>query len=680
MWNFFARESFPYESVDKVDFFNGLSVLSLNDGVKKGTGEKVSIFTYNKKSGNQDLLEHVKSAIKRLKTLKHPAILTYLNSYEDENVIHIVTNRCIPLLVYLKTLDSEQNGEMYLKWGLATIGEAVAFLNNADLRHNNIFHGSVFVNDHGFWQLGEVGYISSLKSSYPYKHTEGMRKYNPPEEMLKSSVWSIDNWSLGVLLWETFNGELDSLKSLAKPKKIPSDLIKIFNQLLHQREYDKEIIESFIKSCTCHNALFNTLDALSNYHLKDKDIKGKIAKDLLALLPMIPKDIVLNKILSLLKQAHGFDSESSAYLVPIVAKIPTLATEEKLKSDIEQFLVLLFSSNDRATRLSLLMNIEEFINVISKKSVNDIFPYFSAGFLDSNPKIRGETVKAMVSIAPLLSKKNLNDESMRLLLQIQAKDAEAHIRTNATICLGKIAYSLQPTTRKKVLLNAFLFALHDSCPTVRNSGIQAFAVTHRFFPVEETAKSILPGLICLTIDSDSNVRDNAFRTIKVLISKLEQVSKSPEMKETIEKDVMSETCEDNVTWSGWAFSALTSKFLKPNETKTKADSVENKKVDTLENKKSEVIANKKPGSKISEPSVSEPKQDKEKITNIVPSADPHSDDSEASDYDGWGDSNCEGWDDVSEVFPAKKSEKSNNEENLPRRNAGPMKLGTRLKK
>lgn len=676
MWNFFARESFPYESVEKVDSFSESSVFSLNDGLKKGTGEKVSIFTYNKKSGNQDLLEHARSAVKRLKTLKHPAILTYLYSYEDENVIHIVTNRCTPLFVYLKTLASEQNGEMYLKWGLATISEAVAFLNHADLRHNNIFHGSVFVNDHGFWQLGEVGYITSLKSSFPYKLTEGMKKYNPPEELLKSTVWSIDNWGLGVLLWETFNGELDSIRSLVKPKKIPTELLKIFNQLLHHKDSDKDIVESFTKSCTCNNALFNTLDALSNYHLKDKDIKGKIAKDLLALLPMIPKDIVLNKILSLLKQAHGFDSESSAYLVPIVAKIPSLATEEKLKNEIEQFLVLLFSSNDRATRLSLLMNIEEYINVISKRSINDIFPYFSAGFLDSNPKIRGETVKAMVSIAPLLSKKNLNDESMRLLLQIQAKDSEAHIRTNATICLGKIAYSLQPTTRKKVLLNAFLYALRDVCPSVRNAGIQAFAVTHRFFPIEETAKSILPGLDCLTIDIDSNVRENAFKTIKVLLSKLEQVSKSPDMKEIIEKDVMSETCEDNVTWSGWAFAALTSKFLKPNETKIKADSVENKKIDTKENKKSETLDNKKP----LDSSVNELKQDKEKTTVMVPPADPQSGDSEASDYDGWGDSNCDGWDHISEVFPSKKIEKINNQENAPRRNTGPMKLGTRLKK
>lgn len=77
----------------------------------------------------------------------------------------------------------------------------------------------------------------------------------------------------------------------------------------------------FIFSCTSGNALFYTLDAFSNYHLKDKNMKGKISKDLLVLLPMIPKDIVLNKVLSLLKQAHGFDSESSAYLVPIVAKV-----------------------------------------------------------------------------------------------------------------------------------------------------------------------------------------------------------------------------------------------------------------------------------------------------------------------------------------------------------------------
>lgn len=35
MWNFFARESFPYELVEKVGAVSGLSVFSLNDGIKK---------------------------------------------------------------------------------------------------------------------------------------------------------------------------------------------------------------------------------------------------------------------------------------------------------------------------------------------------------------------------------------------------------------------------------------------------------------------------------------------------------------------------------------------------------------------------------------------------------------------------------------------------------------------
>lgn len=56
--------------------------------------------------------------------------------------------------------------------------------------------------------------------------------------------------------------------------------------------------------------------------------------------------------------------------------------------------VKLFTSNDRATRSRLLMQLEHFINHLQSATVNDqIFPQIAHGFMDTNPTIREQTVK-----------------------------------------------------------------------------------------------------------------------------------------------------------------------------------------------------------------------------------------------------------------------------------------------
>lgn len=675
MWNFFSRETFPYEIGDKDDAYVGYSVFSLHKGVKKSSGETVSIFSYSVKSGNTRCLENARITVKKLKTLKHPFILTFIDSYEDDNAIHLVTENVVPLFSYLKKIQNEGAGENYLKWGLKSIGEAVTFLNENSQQHNNIFHGAVFVDSTGSWKLGEVGYISNVNASYPNKVVDNLYKYNLPKVRTNSESWCADFWGLGILTWEVFNGELNTPENLTKPKKIPSQLSSNFLELTGKNVSKEDSITRFILRCSQNNLLASTLDNLSNYHLKDKDVKSKVCKDLLTLLPTIPKDVILNKILKLLKQAYEFDVDNSVFLVPVVTKIPAIVTEEEFQNSVEQFIITLFSSNDRATRLALLMSIEEIVNKINKKSINDLFPYFSTGFLDSNPKIRGETVKALVHFAPKLSKKQLNDDALRNLLQIQTKDPEPYIRTNTTICLGKIAHCLLPESRKKILITAFLHALRDSCPAVRNAGAQAFAVTHNFFPLELIARNILPGLICLTIDNDATVRQNALKTIKMLLSKLEKFSESPEMKDELEKDVLSQTCENNssVFNVGWAFSAITSKFLKPVDTKTKSVDIEQSEHNKVISGET-VIQRKESTSKESfQQNHFEEEEKHEACTNSE-----NDEDEDKSDWenDGWGEAHEE----VLKPIEVPKNEHKKSKEEKKKNSSGPMKLGTRLGK
>jgi len=50
----------------------------------------------------------------------------------------------------------------------------------------------------------------------------------------------------------------------------------------------------------------------------------------------------------------------------------------------------------------------------------------------------------MLNMAAKLNYKNLNEELMKHFARLQAKDDQGGIRTNTTVCLGKIACYLNP--------------------------------------------------------------------------------------------------------------------------------------------------------------------------------------------------------------------------------------------
>lgn len=85
----------------------------------------------------------------------------------------------------------------------------------------------------------------------------------------------------------------------------------------------------------------------------------------------------------------------------------------------------------------------------------------------------------------------------------------------------------------KVLIGAFIRGTRDSFPPSRSASILALASTQQYFLLQEVANRILPALCLLTIDSDKSVRDNAFRTIKGFLSKLERVSEDPGLRESM---------------------------------------------------------------------------------------------------------------------------------------------------
>ncbi|XP_018327549.1 N-terminal kinase-like protein isoform X2 [Agrilus planipennis] len=581
MWSFFSRDSskdFGFEIGEVVPGFEQRSVWTLHKGKKKGTNEEVSVFVFDIKSGSETQLDVAKSAVKRLKTLRHPSVLTYLDSLESDKVLYLATEYVEPLAFHLEKLKiNDAQKDLYTAWGIFQITRALSFLNNdGNLRHNNVNIWSIFVNTAGEWKLGGVEYVGNTQDNFgSIKIIPSLEIYDPPEKsdpnkQRQITKCSSDMWGLGCLIWEVFNGPLQQQSSLKNLERIPKQLSPLYCELVGANPASRPNPADIITRCRklggyFKNDLVDTLLFLEEIQIKDKNEKNRFFSNLTPHLDNFPDNICKHKILPQLITAFEYGDAGSAVLAPMF-KLGRLLDEIDYQKKIVPCVVKLFASNDRATRSRLLMQLEHFIGHLQSVTVNDqIFPQVANGFMDTNPTIREQTVKSVIHLAPKLNYNNLNVEVLRHFARLQAKDDQGGIRTNTTVCLGKIAQHLHPQIRQKVLISAFVRAMRDPFPPARNAGVLALAATQQYYLLSEVSTRILPALCQLTMDPEKSVRDSVFRTIKGFLGKLEKVSEDPSLRESMEADVNTATpslSNAAATWAGWAVTAVTAKFYR----------------------------------------------------------------------------------------------------------------------
>src|SRR5688572_28354568 len=92
----------------------------------------------------------------------------------------------------------------------------------------------------------------------------------------------------------------------------------------------------------------------------------------------------------------------------------------------------------------------------------------TTGFTDMAPVVREQTLKSVLTIITKLSDRTINGELLKHLAKT-ANDEQPGIRTNTTICLGKLAKNLGTSTRSKVLIAAFTRSLRDPFVHARNA-------------------------------------------------------------------------------------------------------------------------------------------------------------------------------------------------------------------
>ena len=186
--------------------------------------------------------------------------------------------------------------------------------------------------------------------------------------------------------------------------------------------------------------------------------------------------------------------------------------------------------------------------------------------------MREQTVKSMLQLTAKLSETTIDNQLLKFLAKAQT-DTEPPIRTNTTICISKICCHFSDSTRRKVLLPAFLRSLKDPFLHARNAGLLSLGCTSQYYGETEVATRILPAICPMLMDHEKPVREQALKTVRLFIEKIERYHKGiPD--ETPRQSGASHSAgepsgeEVAKGWASWAVSSvsnITSKYSQPNQ-------------------------------------------------------------------------------------------------------------------
>jgi SCY1-like protein 1 len=184
--------------------------------------------------------------------------------------------------------------------------------------------------------------------------------------------------------------------------------------------------------------------------------------------------------------------------------------------------------------------------------------------------VREQTVKAVLTIISKLSDRTINGELLKYLAKT-SNDEQPGIRTNTTICLGKISKHLGANTRAKVLVAAFTRSLRDPFVHARNAALMALAATSDAFSEDDCATKILPALCPSLVDKEKLVRDQANKTVDAYLQRVRKhaasmpdtvlpPSSTTETSAAAAPRMGTPQASDAASWAGWAISSFTNKI------------------------------------------------------------------------------------------------------------------------
>ncbi|KAJ5898413.1 hypothetical protein N7504_008701 [Penicillium tannophilum] len=576
--------SLPFSLGDRVDI--GDSIWTLHNGTKRDDSSACSVFTFDI-AANKSRLPLAKNAVRKSRTLRHPGVIKVLDTIETESTLYIVTERVVPLSWQVKR---RSLSEETAKWGLYTVSSTLKFINeDASSVHGAVRASSVYTSESGEWKLGGFDILSSMKEDDAIIYTYGSivpdaARYTPPEvvkggwEVIKRHpLTAVDAYGLGVLIFEVFNGQFSGGDQIGKTTNVPPSMHQSYKRLCTANPKLRLSPGHFVEQGKKHGGFFQTslirlTEDMESLGLKTDAEREEFINELDKLSDDFPEDFFKMKVLPELLKSVEFGGGGPKVLSATL-KIGSKLSADEFNAKLTPVVVRLFGNPDRALRVCLLDNLPLMIDNLPQKVVNDkIFPQMTSGFTDIAPVVREQTVKAVLSVINKLSDRVVNGELLKFLART-ANDEQPGIRTNTTICLGRIAKNLGQSTRSKVLIAAFTRSIRDPFAHARVAGLLALAATIDVFTDEDCAGKILPAICPSLLDKEKLIRDQANKTLDLYIQRVRKFGSTmadtvlpptvPTEAEPMKSDARPGNSNDK-SWAGWAISSFTNKIATAN--------------------------------------------------------------------------------------------------------------------
>ncbi|KAL8711299.1 MAG: hypothetical protein Q9220_004196 [cf. Caloplaca sp. 1 TL-2023] len=300
--------------------------------------------------------------------------------------------------------------------------------------------------------------------------------YTPPE--VAKSGWEVikrhplsatDSYGYALLLYETFNGCVIGSETIGQTKSLPPSMHQPYKRSLNQNPKSRLSVSNFRDQGKRSGGFFDTpliklSEGIESLGLKNDEEREGFLTELDEASSDFPEEYFSVKVLPELLKSVEFGG-GGAKVFASVMKISARLSDEEYTSKLTPVIVRLFSNPDRAIRVCLLGHLPQMIDHLPQKVVNDkIFPQMVrlnyvllstrlkraaqvTGFADIAPLVREQTIKAVLSVITKLSDRIINGELLKHLAKT-SNDEQPGIRTNTTICLGKIARNLGANVRK----------------------------------------------------------------------------------------------------------------------------------------------------------------------------------------------------------------------------------------
>lgn len=489
----------PYQLLDARVTINQPIKYTVYDAMCTTDSSECSVFAVE--PGQSEIgIALTENFVKSWKVYRHPVIATFIESYEADGIIYIVTER-------LLDFDSAHLGANEKAWALNNLARLVSFLGEgAGVVHGNLCRGALFLTP------GLEVKVSGLHWATQVGNSSGLiEKFRT--QWASTLPFSVDS---GEEITPLFDCRFIANLISEWKSELPKPLLKF--EKLWRVSKPKVSVKQFLELEYWENDRFvQYLIFLRELPLKDPLDRDVFLKSLLENIGNFDPETQNVAILPCLISALSY-SPTPTLLAPILT-IGRNLDERRFGLIVVPPLVSLFENKDRALRIHLLNEIEALVPFLDQNVANgQVFANVIGGLNDSSLQLRQATIIAMAPLAQFLTQENLS-VLVRELRRLQI-DNDAQIRTNSVICIAKIAAYLSAESRGQILVLCFSKAVIDPYVPARRAAIAAFKNCLKYFTHQIIAQSVIPAVAPLCVDPNQEVKDAALTAVQIFLNVL----------------------------------------------------------------------------------------------------------------------------------------------------------------